>query len=246
MGYVVVVVVVVVLIALVVQLPRGSLVDVSWFERTGPSRHESGLEPPMPARAAERAAPVQSPSVEHQPKPVSPGAGLDRSTNSVLIPAGPVPSADPRGPTQVDGSGLPNNVAAGAGTTDPNSVVGRPFPVSASVAAGCKVYTCPEMDEVLARFAQEPRDSAWAAQMEAKLQDYVESQPGQYQIRAIECRTTLCFIEVASPYGSFGLPPYNYPLEKWLYPSAPEPGFEHDVNSGKITVTLMPFVRPPR
>jgi hypothetical protein len=234
------------LITLVLQLRHEPLGDMGWLDRSGPWRHEGGAAPTVPAQALEPAASVQSPAPEHPSRPISADVMPDRTANSAIMPVGPVPSTDGKGSTQIDGGKVPNTASVGAGATDPTSVIGRPFPVSASVAAGCKVYTCPETDEALARFAREPQDPAWSAQMEAKLQNYVESQPGQYKIRAIECRTTLCFIEVASPYGTIPIPPYNYPLEEWLFPGVPEVGFEHNVSLGKITVSLMPFVRQSR
>src|SRR5579871_4348760 len=85
---------------------------------------------------------------------------------------------------------------------DAQSVQGRAFPVSRSVKASCRVG-CEDLNEVLSQFAQQPRDPVWARSAETKLRNLVLKENGKYTIRAIECRTSLCVIEVASIYGSF-------------------------------------------
>src|SRR5882724_4807676 len=79
------------------------------------------------------------------------------------------------------------------------SVVGEAFQVSASVREGCKRDTieCPLVMDSVARMIKEPRDNDWAAKMEEKIQGAVDMQgPGKYVIRNLECRTSICILEV--------------------------------------------------
>jgi len=131
--------------------------------------------------------------------------------------------------------------------SDPTAVIGRPFKISPSVEAGCKVITCPEMDRDLAKFAQQARDPAWASEMEARLEDYIEtSEPNKYQIRNVECRTSMCYVEVASIYGQLLPPQYDSPMDRWLIGGSSEFGYKVDPSSARITITVMPFYRPLR
>jgi hypothetical protein len=82
-----------------------------------------------------------------------------------------------------------------------SAVIGTPFPVSASVTARCTrdKIVCPHVYKKLAQFTQESRDNAWAAQEEADIQTQIESLgPDKYSIRNLECRTTICAVEVSS------------------------------------------------
>jgi hypothetical protein len=131
-----------------------------------------------------------------------------------------------------------------SGVSDPTAVIGRPFKISPSVQAGCKEVTCPELEADLAKFAQQPRDPAWASEMEARLEDYIEnSEPNKYQIRNIECRTSMCYVEVASIYGQLFPPGYNSPMRQWLFTAGSDFGYEVDPSSARITVTVLPFFR---
>jgi len=145
-------------------------------------------------------------------------------------------------------SGASEPVASAAGETgamDPAAVVGRHFPVSASVIAGCKSRGgCPNLDEQLDKFAQEPRDLAWAADVESKLRALVMASSGQFAIRSVECRTSLCAIEVASLSGPFlsGIS-LNPALRALLYSGYGAFGIERDASSAKIVVTLLTLER---
>ena len=68
----------------------------------------------------------------------------------------------------------------------PNAVVGRPFPISASVDAACRVVSregkdrCPEVHQRLREFAAEPRDSNWASIMETHLSKLVMTESERF------------------------------------------------------------------
>ena len=116
-------------------------------------------------------------------------------------------SIQPKEQRQFDGGHQQADVAtAQIQGTDPSSVIGRPFPLSASVQEGCKITGCPYMIQELSKFVQEPRDPSWSDGMEARLRNYIEAQPENYAIRDIECRTSVCAVEVTSnsqfPYTS--------------------------------------------
>jgi hypothetical protein len=83
----------------------------------------------------------------------------------------------------------------------PHPEVGRPFPLSDSVLAGCKLrnYCVGEAIPVLSEFADEERNPEWAAQIEAEIGNYVAQRASEgYALRVTECRTTLCAAEVVS------------------------------------------------
>ena len=125
---------------------------------------------------------------------------------------------------------------------NPRSVIGHPFPVSKSVPVGCQQDA--QLCRALAQFTDEPRDPAWAPQVEGWLQTFFGGDP-EFAIRNLECRTTLCFAEVSSIMGPYikegkvnGAPDellFSYGLNAF--------GFEHDPSSARVTVTLMGFSR---
>lgn len=128
-------------------------------------------------------------------------------------------------------------------------VVGRPFPLSPSMEAACRVDAagCAPVLRLLKQFSQQPRDPIWAGKMEAGLRDLVMSEPG-YSIRAIECRASLCAAEVASGLGMFNFitptGPYGTdPSLSGLHAFYSETAYEHD--PAYATVTLMTFRRWP-
>lgn len=95
------------------------------------------------------------------------------------------------------------------------SVIGIPFPVSPSVEASCKltgkIDLCERPHSELAKMTQEPRDEAWAAKTEALIQDEVMSErPGVYTIRNIECRSSICAVEIESPPDAYIAPTYAF------------------------------------
>jgi hypothetical protein len=188
---------------------------------------------------------------------LSPSIAMERTTSSSSLPRNPVVSAmlpssesqtaHPIQPTEQNRTNTTDFPATiNPEDLDPTSVIGRPFPVSASVEKGCRrgVDTCDEVYELLLEMAQEPRDFAWATDMEAKLRDYVKNiEPDKFSIRTIECRTSLCVVEVASIHGPlFGIQ-YKAPLYKKLSNSIGMFGYEADPSSARVTVTLLAYTR---
>jgi hypothetical protein len=59
---------------------------------------------------------------------------------------------------------------------------------------------CPAISNHLRIFRGEDRDQAWAARTETALRHVVETRDGgRFVVRSVECRTTICLLEVVSP-----------------------------------------------
>jgi hypothetical protein len=138
--------------------------------------------------------------------------------------------------------------------SNPSDVIGRPFPVSASVEAertscvargSTDVGVCDVVQRLLLKMAQEPRDPLWATDMEAKLRQHLTTtEQGTLSIRTIECRTSLCAVEVASLSGPyFGNLDSNAFLHESLFTWMATHGYEPDPSGASITVTLITFER---
>jgi hypothetical protein len=137
------------------------------------------------------------------------------------------------------------------GTDD--AYVGVPFPVSASIESGCNgrhyVPTCTTVFARLATMMQEPRDLAWASRMEQKIQDEIISEgDGSFGVRNVECRLTICALEVTSrlspPYGVYITPPLEFINTNQLYSNVL--GYsptEADDSGVKTTITLVVYRR---
>jgi len=133
------------------------------------------------------------------------------------------------------------------GKQDLNSVIGRPFPMSASVSTSCKRLTgglCEEFLRPLSAFAEEPRDAVWAPSAEEKLRRYVEAGPSDISLRSVECRQSLCVIEVAAipgrPYfGLDGDEEKSFGLDKVNAMH----GYEVAPSTDRITITLLIYQR---
>lgn len=88
-----------------------------------------------------------------------------------------------------------------------SSVIGRAFPVSTASRDFCSqqetgsASSCSSIEDAFANFSEEPRDNGWAEKMENELREYVGTQEYRYTILALECRSSLCAIEVVSPDG---------------------------------------------
>lgn len=142
------------------------------------------------------------------------------------------------------------------GTPEPDlpidlSHVGRPFRVSDSVVKDCRHLMergCQALDEFLGLMAAQSRDPDWAARTEARLAR-VLTRGGRrdYQIRALECRSSLCAIEVASEleYPRISLSPDDA-LDRELAWSGPTvSAWEEDADMLTI-VTVVSWIRRPR
>jgi hypothetical protein len=106
------------------------------------------------------------------------------------------------------------------------TIVDGPFPMSASVDAACKTLSqrgadaiCERLRHDLLVMADEPRDPAWAADMEAKLQNLIDAQKSDdISVRNVECRTTYCALELVRLSGrSYGFIGYFLPIENPIY-----------------------------
>lgn len=137
--------------------------------------------------------------------------------------------------------------------SDPNEVIGRPFPLSASVRHHCESSlpnVCVYGFNGLALMEQEPRDPVWAPTMEAKIADSVAVEASNASLRTVECRKSICVYEVATTYGSYTGPSYEFMaannvlrgnltrgIAAWMH------GFEIDSNGVHIKVEVTFLVR---
>jgi hypothetical protein len=129
------------------------------------------------------------------------------------------------------------------------SYVGRPFPVSRSAQIDCTAdrgsIDC-EDQRRLDEFAQEPRDLAWAPQLENALRNLIDKRNPEFSIRNVECRLVTCVLEVASLEGHLN-PNRNLQAEDWravhAVPFGYLIGLETDSIGRRITVTLQIYAR---
>ena len=127
------------------------------------------------------------------------------------------------------------------------SLIGRPFPLSPSVARECadpSLEPCPLVHRILSLFAQEPRDDVWADKMETKLRDYIQQYPA-FSIRALECRTSICMAEVVSDKGAFhhGIIDLGSDLDREVQPDLGSFGYERGKDGALVTVSQLVFTR---
>lgn len=91
----------------------------------------------------------------------------------------------------------------------------RVFPVSPSIEAQCATHPipnreeCDDVEDYLRKMMLQSRDETWASTTEAKLRDYATQISNDMQIRALECRETLCAMEVATVTGNLDLLPWR-------------------------------------
>lgn len=82
-----------------------------------------------------------------------------------------------------------------------------PFNVSPVVDARCGIRTptaseeCKAVQQLLLQFADERRDASWATEVESRLRPVLLSHLPNASVRGLECRTSICAVEVASPSG---------------------------------------------
>ena len=135
-------------------------------------------------------------------------------------------------------------------------VVGHPFPVSESILAACgpldsnHARSCTPNIKLLKEMAEEPREEPWATAAEQTIRALVELEPGTerprdvtYTIRALECRTSICFVETASIMGGFATQLYYFEKTSGLTAQYATDSTETDASGNKVHVTLWPFVR---
>ena len=92
-----------------------------------------------------------------------------------------------------------------------DQIVRRNFPVSPSVEAQCATHPIPNKEECvvvknfLRQLMLQRRDEPWASSTEAKLRDHAAQISADVEIRALECRETLCAMEVSTVMGNLDL-----------------------------------------
>ena len=84
---------------------------------------------------------------------------------------------------------------------------------------------------------KEPRDERWADRAEGDLRKYFLSE-GKYKIRALECRQTLCAVEVRSIHGPFLGLDYEHSEEYQLFEEGSQFAYEKSADGQHVTVTL--------
>lgn len=144
-------------------------------------------------------------------------------------------------PSRIATSGNPDDL-------EPASVIGRPFPLSASVEEDCERFRdeiCTGLRRTLDQMAKEPRDPRWASRIEEVLRNrMITLEPGKFVIRNIECRSSACAVEVESRIGSFsgGSGSYEFDKANGIYLDQISHGYERDGNLN-VTVTVATYVR---
>lgn len=147
----------------------------------------------------------------------------------------------------------PNNFAVDT------SVIGRAIPHSESITTECnrinnvekigKYSQCRIVFSDVVKMMQEPREIEWAKSMEAELRDCVKRYaPEETTIRHLECRQSICILEVASPNGEFrpDAPSAAFSRisnEAHLFVATSLTAKEEGHNGEVITVTFRPFKR---
>lgn len=222
--------------------------------------------------AAKEAAPMQAgPTASRRTDPNKAPAGQEGSTQTEegyksrsmalrpnqqqvhnQVPVAQVdPQATARDPSQ------PRTTVADTEAAIDVSVVGQPFAVSESILARCeptresyRPLACESDKRLLAEMAEEPREEPWATEAERAIQALVELEPGTqmpravtYTIRALECRTSICFVETASIFGGFHSRFYPFEKNSGLHAEYPVDSVETDKTGAKVHVTLWPFTR---
>lgn len=180
-----------------------------------------------------RPLPAASPTARNTPAQASTEGNPTKSTSHPT-------------PTTRDYQVIADNSAGRSLSGIDQSVVGRPFQISASVKQGCMGETveCPLVLASVARMVNQPRDIDWAKKMEEKIQGVVDRQkPGAYLIRNLECRTSTCILEVECRDGPF-VARYDQAITSSLRPNALTIGVpEYDSSGASFSLELMDFVR---
>lgn len=209
------------------------------------SRSEPGI-PPIESALARRDIAIERANMPRQDQTAKSSASVPQS-----VDRSPEVAKQNDGS---DGSQLPKNSVA---TSD--AAIDRPFPVSDSVMATCKKYdaewernpalggdspwTCSKLNELLPKLAEERRDEVWATRMEGKFRELIMAEAGNFEIRAIECRTSMCAVECASLDGLLPDPPYEFRRDNQLKTAERMWGYEIGPAGARVTVTLAVYTR---
>ena len=139
-------------------------------------------------------------------KEVRPGSPADTKmpdSSRASTGAAPVAQSQARNPAIVRNDIVRVKIDDLAPESFDRSVVGRQFPISGSVRPDCSGnggVEC-ELADSLTKFSQEPPDVNWAHLVEERVRSIVESRNPGFAIRNLECRATLCVMEVESTQG---------------------------------------------
>jgi hypothetical protein len=96
----------------------------------------------------------------------------------------------------------------------------------------------------LRRFSEERRDAAWAMPVEGALKEMIQNESDEFTIRGLECRRTLCLVEVQSARSDLRrkLSPEDwYRLE--IEPIGSRTGEEEDAGNLPLTISLWIYER---
>lgn len=131
-----------------------------------------------------------------------------------------------------------------AGGIDPTGI---PFPTSDSIRNTCAEYSglksgsCRDHEAALTRLAKEGRDEKWAPLMEDAIASLVAPHQN-YSIRSIDCRTTVCAVEIESILGVFDRSAPEK-LKNKLERVDTINGYERNDSNQRVTVTAISFKR---
>jgi hypothetical protein len=130
-------------------------------------------------------------------------------------------------------------------------VVGKAFPLSETLANLCKPIdgrrlraSCERANELLGEFKLEPREEPWASNIEEKFRRMIATRnPGYWQVRALECRTSLCALETTTTDRSPFAPGYAGHRDLNLFSMIRVGTFELNSDSSQTLVMLHIFSR---
>lgn len=117
--------------------------------------------------------------------------------------------------------------------------------ISSSIRDACNKEdsSCQQVLSLLKAFVEEARDSFWGDSSESTLHNLVLSTAGDFSIRGIECRSSLCVIEVESHSGPFLGGDREIQRKQGLGVWYGLHAYEDDDQGETITVTLLTYKR---
>ena len=220
----------------------GSTIYLQRSDRQNLSQTESPAQ--TSTRQDASPGPVASAKPVHRPQAANQAVHAEsaRGTQRVELPA-TSQAARAKSTVRNGDAPPPVNGRLQAGNVGSGSETNRPFPTSESVRHDCQgtsagVGICEAVMQLLQKFAEEPRDPGWAPDTEARIRAFVESEGGKFAIRALECRTSVCAVEVESVHGPYLGVDYQTQVDNGLEDSVASFGDEKHTLGQKVTVTL--------
>lgn len=130
-----------------------------------------------------------------------------------------------------------------ARTEHPETPSAVSFSASRSVLASCSgTNTCDHELNLLREFETERRDHTWAPVAEDTLSRFT-AEDSMYVLRQLQCRASMCAIEVASTAGPHLGLTYQQEKATGLRKHNALFGYERDENGARVTVTLRLYQR---